>query len=311
MLLPSRYSFRLVSRKKAREIKLALNNDIKIRILTDSRYKDSAIATPIKNETIINATEDGAVVDGHKRGFLKYAGLAGVSALAYMAFPQKAEALIMGSTPTSNIIGVKNAANVRIDPATETTVSGIKTKTDNLTFDGSNNLQVGGDVGIQNASNVTINPATEDTLALMKAKTDLLTFDGSNNLLTATSGAASNVGIKDATNTQINPATEDSNVYLRRIVKLMESQATVDGANRQRVNIDGFGTNGALVTGTGVGGAGVPRVTVSSDSSFTLALGAGANTIGSVLIGGYDQRQFIDGARNTYANSIRQNLTFS
>jgi acyl-coenzyme A thioesterase PaaI-like protein len=45
-------------------------------------------------------------------------------------------------------------------------------------------------------------------------------------------------------------------------------------------NITQFGgTN--LSTGTGVGGAGIPRVTVSSDSSVTL--GAGANTVGNVV----------------------------
>jgi predicted RNA-binding protein Jag len=307
MLLPSRYSFRLVSRKKAKEIKLALNNDIKIRILNDPRYSKSATAEPIAESkpTVSTSDSNEKVVDGHKRGFLKYAGVAGVSALAYLAFPKKAEALIMGSTPTSNIIGVKNAANIRIDPATETTVSGIKSKTDHLNFDGSNNLQIGGDVGIQNASNITINPATEETLALMKAKTDLLTFDGSNNLLTATTGAASAVGVKDTTGTPVNPATEDSNVYLRRIVKLMESQATVDGANRQRVTVDAITGALTLATVTTVG-------TVSSITGGTITTITNPVPLGNLAtLASYDQRQFIDGARNAYANSIRQNLIFS
>lgn len=302
MLLPSRYSFRIISRKKAREIKLSLNNDIKIRILNDPRYSKSATAEPQEIvETV--AKEKDNKVDNHKRGFLKYAGVTGLGIAAYLAFPKKAEALIMGSTPTSNIIGVKNAANIRIDPATETTVSGIKTKTDNLTFDGGNNLYVQAATGftsqIENVAGTVINPATENTLALMKAKTDLLTFDGSNNLLTATTGAASAVGIKDTTNTQVNPATEDSNVYLRRIIKLMESQATVDGANRQRVTVDAMTGALTLATVTTVG-------TVSSITAGTIT------TVGNMTtLAGYDQRQYIDGARNAYANSIRQNLIFS
>jgi hypothetical protein len=91
----------------------------------------------------------------------------------------------------------------------------------------------------------------------------------------------------------VNPATEEQIVLLRRIVKLMESQATVDVANRQRIAIDAVGAG------------------ITVPVSIGAALPAGANTIGSVNIGLADHRQFIDMARTAYNTGIRSKLTFS
>lgn len=77
-------------------------------------------------------------------------------------------------------------------------------------------------------------------------------------------------------------ASEEANILLRRIVKLLESNAVVDSANRQKVAIEGTST----VT------------TVSTVSNIT-------------AVAGLDQRQFIDISRNTYANCIRSKLNFS
>ena len=77
-------------------------------------------------------------------------------------------------------------------------------------------------------------------------------------------------------------ASEEANILLRRIVKLLESNAVVDSANRQKVAIEGA----SIVT------------TVSTVSNM-------------VAIGGMDHRQFIDISRNTYANCIRNKLNFS
>jgi predicted RNA-binding protein Jag len=234
--------------------------------------------------------------DESKRLFLRMAGLAGVGVIAAAVLPKKAEAYVLGSAPTTGIVGMKNASNVRIDPATETTLAGIKTKSDKLSFDVSNNLQVGGAIGVQNVGGSAINPATEDTLALIKAQADKLTFDGSNQLLTTSSGGggtASVVGLKDTSSNTINPASDDAIIYLRRMVKLMESQATVDSANRQRVSIDA----GTLPT---VG-------TVSSITTITNAV-----PVGNVAtFDGYNRQMFQDVARNAYANGLRQNLIFS
>ena len=250
-------------------------------------------------------------IDNNKRKFLRLAGIAGVGTLAAMLLPKKAQAYVFGSSPTSGVVGVKDASNSRISPATETTLAAMKAQTDLLTFDsGTNpaNLKVNiasiansVDIGLQNASNVAINPATEDSLTVVKTQLNKLTFDGSSNLLTATSGAASNVGIKDTTSTQINPSTEDGVVYLRRIVKLMESQAVVDNANRQRITIDSLGTGTAVTT----------TVPVSGTVTATVA-GATVTTVTNMTtLAGQNQQMFQDQARTAYATGIRQNLIFS
>jgi hypothetical protein len=51
--------------------------------------------------------------------------------------------------------------------------------------------------------------------------------------------------------------------------------------------------------------------TVSAVTGITNALPAGTNTIGSVNLGGADQRQFIDISRTNYNTGIRSKLTFS
>lgn len=77
-------------------------------------------------------------------------------------------------------------------------------------------------------------------------------------------------------------ATNESIVLLRRLVKLLESNAIVDAGNRQKVVIEGSST----VT------------TVSTVSNVT-------------TMAGQNQQQFIDIARNAYANGIRSKLNFS
>lgn len=64
-------------------------------------------------------------VDDKKRLFLKMAGVAGIGMVASAVLPNKAEAYIAGSTPTSNVVGLKDDANNRINPATEETVSSL------------------------------------------------------------------------------------------------------------------------------------------------------------------------------------------
>ncbi len=279
-MLASKHSFRLLSREK----KIITQSDTELKIRTSQNELES---------------------DNKKRSFLKLAGIVGAGAIASTLIPKKADALIFGSqlSPTSS--GIKNVSGAKINPATEDTLTSIKAQTDLLSFDSGSqpaNLKVSitaGTIGVQNASAVTINPATEDTLALIKTQTNKLTFDGSNNLLTSVGGTGNIVGIKDTTGTTINPATDDSLVYLRRMVKLMESQATVDASNRQRVVVDGFG---AVVTGVGASGVGVPRVTVASDSAFSATI---------TSLNGWGDGMFQDVARNTYANGIRTNISFA
>jgi hypothetical protein len=106
----------------------------------------------------------------------------------------------------------------------------------------------------------------------------------------------------------VNPATDESIILLRRMVKILESQSATDIGSRQRVTIDAITGSLTLATITSVGTVG----TVSAVTGITNALPAGANAIGAITaMAGADQRQFIDVARNTYSNAIRNKLTFS
>jgi len=90
--------------------------------------KESLIQEEIEEKT---AEEK---IDNRKRTFLKTAGVAGIGLAASTLLPKSAEAYVAGSTPTSNVVGLKNAANTRINPATEDT-SATLLKTSDLTFD--------------------------------------------------------------------------------------------------------------------------------------------------------------------------------
>ncbi len=71
--------------------------------------------------------EDNKIGDDGKRIFLKALGIAGAGLIASQLLPKKTEALVMGSTPASNVVGVKNSSNSRINPATEDTLSALRT----------------------------------------------------------------------------------------------------------------------------------------------------------------------------------------
>ena len=60
------------------------------------------------------------VNDSKKRHFLKILGGSALGILATSLLPTKASALVVGSTPTSNVVGIKDASNNRVSPATST-----------------------------------------------------------------------------------------------------------------------------------------------------------------------------------------------
>lgn len=76
-----------------------------------------------------------AAIDDNKRLFLKAAGLAGLGAIAAAALPKGASAYVMGSSPSTSVVGVKNSSNLRIDPAT-VSGQGVTKLSINLTASG-------------------------------------------------------------------------------------------------------------------------------------------------------------------------------
>ena len=117
------------------------------------------------------------------------------------------------------------------------------------------------------------------------------------------------VTIADANNNVVNPSSEEDILLLRKIVKLLESSATIDAKQRQRVVVEAIGTN----TGT--------STEVNASIPVTTTMGAATANIGQVVVGFggqataagniIDSRFFlIDTARNAYAAGIRSNLVW-
>lgn len=82
------------------------------------KYKKEILA--IEKENDLKKEE---MVDDNKRMFLKVAGVAGLGLAASALLPKTADAYVAGSTPTSNVVGLKDGSNDRINPATEETLS--------------------------------------------------------------------------------------------------------------------------------------------------------------------------------------------
>ena len=85
---------------------------------------------------------------------------------------------------------------------------------------------------------------------------------------------------------------------LSRLVKIAENQQATDAGQRQRTTIDSI-TNGLTLSNVTVVG------TVSSITGGTITTVSNANQIA-----GMAQEQYINIARNTYANSIRSKIGF-
>ncbi len=76
---------------------------------------------------VLLSTEKPDVINEERRRLLKLAGLAGLGFMASSVLPKKADAYVLGSSPTTGVVGVKDASNARVNPATEETVSSLLT----------------------------------------------------------------------------------------------------------------------------------------------------------------------------------------
>ncbi len=254
MFLSNHHSFTIVSKKSLK------------------RKDDLILSQNFEEDVKVNVNDDD------RRNFLKILGGASVGAAVLSMIPSKAQAYIIGSSPTAGIVGVKNSLNVGVNPATEDGNLATLTAKDFATETTLNTLN-----SKDFATETTLaTRASETTLSAIKTNSDKFLFDVGGNLLTAsTGGAAGAVTVKDTTNTQINPATDESILYLRRMVKLMESQAVVDSQMRQRIVVDIM-----------------PSVTITSGTVTTLN-----------QIAGVDSRwQILDWSRQAYNSGIRGNL---
>lgn len=87
------------------------------------KIHNSIVKPEIKEEPLsIETKREEEIVDDDKRMFLKVASIAGLGLAASAILPKQAEAYVAGSTPTSNVVGLKDDSNTRINPATEETL---------------------------------------------------------------------------------------------------------------------------------------------------------------------------------------------
>src|SRR3989344_3697188 len=121
MFLPNSHSFLLVRSVISKPVIQSGNSDIE----ESETSSPSPLSEDSGNSTIGNKD---------KRTFLKVAGIAGAGLVGSLLLPKKADALIMGSSPTTGVVGIKNSTNTRIDPATEGTLGGVL-KTTDLAFE--------------------------------------------------------------------------------------------------------------------------------------------------------------------------------
>lgn len=98
---------------------------------------------------------------------------------------------------------------------------------------------------------------------------------------------------------------DDQITLLRRILKLLESQASTDTAQRQRIVVDAALPAGVNSIGTVILGAGTAAVgnvtTVTTVSTVT----------NMANVAGWNQQMFSDPARTAYNTGIRAQLTFT
>lgn len=87
--------------------------------------KEVSILPEPKNKNNLGGEFGDDVSDSKKRHLLKILGGGALGILAASIFPAKASALVVGSTPTSNVVGLKNQSNTRINPATDETLSSV------------------------------------------------------------------------------------------------------------------------------------------------------------------------------------------
>lgn len=104
-MLPTSYSFQLV-------------NSAKLAKTADSRaFSGAGHALDVGGPSPVGNVSVQGISDEHRRMFLRALGVVGLGAVGASFLPTRSEALVMGSSPSTGVVGVRDASNVRINPA--------------------------------------------------------------------------------------------------------------------------------------------------------------------------------------------------
>jgi len=188
------------------------------------------------------------------------------------------------------------------------------------------------DISLENILLITNTTANTIIYNFADSTTGAVSFN--NNVLTLdynTSGMASTDKLQIYVD--VESYEESLHDLLRRMNKLLESNAVVDNRLRQRVTIDAIGNSTAgsspteVTTTIPVSGTVTVGNTVGSNTTLSIGTNdiqyvqstqvnpysVGSNVTFMRTINGFiDERwRIVDDARNTYANTIRRNLVFS
>jgi hypothetical protein len=89
---------------------------------------------PVRDSGVPTQTT-GQETDTHRRNFLKALGVVGLGVVGASVLPSRTEALVMGSAPSTGVVGVRDSSNTRVNPAIKEG-AGILKKTVALTGSG-------------------------------------------------------------------------------------------------------------------------------------------------------------------------------
>lgn len=240
------------------------------------------------------ASATGAAVPGSADyvGFNSGGNLVGVSSAN--PFP-----VTVGNFPATQNVNIVGGSSG--NAAAGTTGAAVPSSADYVGYNSGGNL-----VGVSSATPLPVNvvagssgnAAASATGAAVPASADYIGVNVDGNLQGV---SASNPMPVTAPTALLTAADRTENLIemMARIVKLLESNAVVDSAQRQRITLDSI--TGALTLAT--------VTTVGTVSTITAGTITTVNNLAANA--GMDREQYINIARNTYATGIRTQLTFT
>jgi hypothetical protein len=111
-------------------------------------------------------------------------------------------------------------------------------------------------------------------------------------------GFAADVSLSNPMPTVANQS-DDLLRMLSRLVKILECNAVVDSSQRQRIRIDDI-----------TGGLTLSTISAVTTVSTVNTIASVTNIAAQTALAGMDREMYINIAKNTYANSIRSQLSF-